>query len=358
MPNARISLPKAKLSAVLGHLAKIPASLSMTTIQTSPDGLWLYQSGHGLDVQLCFPEARTESRVTTSVNTAALAQMVSVAPGEAVEVEVGPSGLKFGTGGYRASLNGLIVDYDEPPIEAEGGVVVPIAELGRAIRCVRHAVGGVNRPHFRGVQLEFSPGNLRAVASDGYRLARYDLGVDGPLNGKAMLPLKPLDAALGILSTQDGAATLQLHGGRLAVIGEAVRLALTPMGQGLPNVENAIPKSYVAEAIVDPRALIQAIRRVSLLSPQDNRRIDLSFSEQRLEVRGAGDYGEGRDEVPLDTYRGEPLALSLNAVYLYDALSCIEGMARIKISDPRSPIAVEALEDARYLGVIAPILNP
>lgn len=157
------------------------------------------------------------------------------------------------------------------------------------------------------------------MASDGYRLALYDLPLPQGFQAKAVVPARSVDEMVRVLKGADGAeADLALGEGVLALApegGSGVRMALRLMEGEFPDYQRVIPQEFALKVQVEGEALREAVRRVSVLSDRQNHRVDLLLEEGRILLSAEGDYGKGQEEVPAQV-EGPGMAVAYNARYL------------------------------------------
>jgi len=211
------------------------------------------------------------------------------------------------------------------------------------------------RAIFRGIQLELSPEKLRAVATDGFRLALYDAPGGGGLEATLVLPARSADELVRLLKGVEAPVKVAVGEGRLFVLGDDFAAAFALMEGTFPDYERVIPGQYQLEATLDAEALRRALERLKLLADRQSQRVDLAFSEGTLELAAEGELGQGRESLPADTRGETPLVLAYNINYLTDAIKGIKGPVHLKLSGPTSPSVITAEEEPGYLAVVVPL---
>ncbi|MCS7068572.1 MAG: DNA polymerase III subunit beta [Meiothermus sp.] len=361
-----VRIPKRTLAEGLSILERIiPARssnpiLTYLPIELSEQGLVLRGTNGEVDLEVKLP-AETQGSGQVLVPAQTFAQIVRSAPGELVELIFGVgerSGerLELHSGAFNTQLSTTSPDgYPELVFTAPSSEKIAASRLAQAITRVRYAASTEEyRAIFRGVQLEMSPTSLRAVASDGFRLARYDLPMQLQTR-KLVIPAKSADEIVRVFKDAPGEVAFAVGEGTLTLVGEAVRMSVKLMEGEFPDYARVIPQSFVLEATVAAEALRESLKRVAVLSDRNNHRVNLLFNDGRLDIDAEGDYGRGREELTIDSSGESQLMVAYNAQYLIDALAPIEGAVRIKLSGPTSPSVVQAVEDAGYLAVVVPL---
>jgi len=232
-------------------------------------------------------------------------------------------------------------------------------DLLRALSQVRYAVSRESwRAIFRGVQLEFSDRGFRAVASDGYRLALFDLERPQPFTKKAVVPARSVDELVRVLRSAEGEVVLALGPGTLglAVRQEegALRMAVRLMEGEFPDYERVIPKEFLLTATLEAEPFREALKRVSILANRENHRVDLSLEGKRALLSAQGDYGKGQEEIFV-SLEGAPVSLAYDARHLLDAVSRVEGEVVVRFSGQFTPTLIEPADGSGYLAVVVPL---
>lgn len=365
-----VRIPKRTLAEGLSILERIIPSRSSNPILTylpielSDTGLILRGTNGEVDIEVRLPaEIQGSGQVLVPAQT--FSQIVRSAPGELVELIFGQRSegakgagerLELHSGTFNTQLSTTSPDgYPELSFGKPGSEKIAASRLAQAITRVRYAASTEEyRAIFRGVQLEMSPSGLRSVASDGYRLARYDLPMQLETR-KLVIPARSADEIVRVFKDAGGEVAFAVGEGTLTLVGEAVRMAVKLMEGEFPDYARVIPQSFVMEATLTAEALRESLKRVAVLSDRNNHRVNLLFNDGKLDIDAEGDYGRGREELNIDSSGESQLMVAYNAQYLIDALAPIEGAVRIKLSGPTSPSVVQAVEDTGYLAVVVPL---
>jgi DNA polymerase-3 subunit beta len=195
------------------------------------------------------------------------------------------------------------------------------------------------------------------VATDGHRLALIDRSVGGAgLPEGSILPRKGLSELGKLLGESTDKVTLSIAGSEcVASIGDSV-LSMRLVEGKFPDYQKVIPEEPSRVVRVQRDALLQPLRRVSIMSSERARSVRLNVDRARLEISASNpDMGEATEEVPVE-YRGDKLEVGFNAKYLIDVLTVLpEGSdVEIGLSDELSPGVVRA-GDAGYTYVVMPL---
>ncbi len=268
------------------------------------------------------------------------------------------SGVTFKSGRSRFSLQ-VLPPTDFPSLdgaEMPYALAIPGAALERAIGAVRFAISTEEtRYYLNGIYLHPSEGGLTLVATDGHRLSKRFIPLEGVPQDMpgVIVPKKTVEVLLKHLPKED--ITLQVSDAKIRLmIGDMVLISKLIDGM-FPDYRRVIPvcTNFVE---VEGEALSAAIDRVSTVSSDRGRGVKMTFSEGRLKLTvNNPDAGHAEDDVP---YGGEAeLEVGFNAKYVNDALANLsEQTVNLYLGDPGSPAVLRADGDhAENLIVLMPM---
>jgi DNA polymerase-3 subunit beta len=126
-----------------------------------------------------------------------------------------------------------------------------------------------------------------------------------------------------------------------------------------PRYQDVIPKENDKKVIVRRDALVDALRRVSLLSDNLTRQVRVTLRRDAVVLSSrTQDVGEAQEEVEA-RYGGDEMALGYNAHYLSDVLRNVDTEeVLLSLSTPLNAGLIEPLEqgaDENYLCLIMPL---
>ncbi len=359
----RVNVPKKTLADVLSNVERIiPArssnpGLSLLRIDLEPDGVVL--SGSSLDIDV---RAKVAADVAGEGSHAVVAHVFGMVvrslPADDVELEFSENELQITSGRYTTKLqlvsagSTAVVSFpDEHPGEIDA------AQLAKALSGARYAAAVADfQAVFRGVKVELADGRFRAVATDGFRLAYYDLGVGTGLEGDVIVPARSVDELLRVLG--DGPVKLAMDGGQLSVRHGDYSLNLKLMEGAFPDYERVIPSNFPVSITLSAARLAEAVNRVSLMADKTaNNRVDLFVKDGVATITAEGSYGRSQEELPvMQEGTDSEIAVAYNARFLVDSLGPVGGDVRLMFSGASSsPSVVRDLADDNYLAMVVPL---
>jgi DNA polymerase III subunit beta len=268
-------------------------------------------------------------------------------------------------GRARFSLQ-MLPDADFPdlnPGELPVSFTVPAEALKRLIDRTQFAISTEEtRYYLNGIFFHVvgdgAGARLRAVATDGHRLAKAEL--DAPEGSAGMpgliVPRKTVGEVQKLLDPPDAEVAVSLSDTKVRfAIG---RLVLTSklIDGTFPDYERVIPKANDKELKVDKADFERAVDRVSTVSSDRGRAVKLSLSEDKMVLAvNNPDSGSATDELPVD-YAAAPMEIGFNSKYLLDiAGQLTTGDAVFKLADSGSPTLIQDSGDADALYVLMPM---
>ena len=312
----------------------------------------------------CAAEVSEPGKVTASAKK--LYEIVRELPNEPVHISVASNSyLEIRCARSRFSLAGTAAEEypNLPEFSPDRTVQLQAAVLGSMIDRTMYAASlDETRYNLNGVYFEVleGTGQIRMVATDGHRMAYVDRTIGEEVSGLAsgvIIPRKGL-AELKRLVDEEDADEIELGfegNSGLARKGN-VTLVMRLIEGEFPNYRQVIPKTAQHKLILPTEDLIQALRRVVLLSAERSRAVKLELSKGQLTLSSSSpDLGEAQEELDVD-YSGEALSLGFNARYMIDALAATQAKEVVLgLQDDLSPVQIQPTDDDNMLAVVMPM---
>jgi DNA polymerase III subunit beta len=199
---------------------------------------------------------------------------------------------------------------------------------------------------------------LRAVATDGHRLAQFELPLPAGAEGMPgiIVPRKTVSEVQRLIEGNEAEVTVELSQGKIRFsIAEAVLTSKLIDGT-FPDYARVIPLGNDKELTVDKKEFEQAVDRVSTVSSERGRAVKLSLSSGKLMLSVTNpDSGSANEEIEVE-YGSEPIDIGFNSRYLLDIASQLDGEAAVlKLSDPGSPTLIQDRDSKGALYVLMPM---
>jgi DNA polymerase-3 subunit beta len=212
------------------------------------------------------------------------------------------------------------------------------------------------RYYLNGLLLETQDRQLRAVATDGHRLALCEMTLSEPAKpGQVIVPRKGVLELQRILGA-GGQLELAIGTNHVrAQIGD-IRFTSKLIDGRFPEYGRVIPSSPPRTVQADRETLRQALQRTAILSNEKYRGIRLAVRTDLLTIQAHNpEQEEAEDQVEV-VYPGEELEIGFNVNYLLDALAAIETeKVEIGLTDSNSSCLIHAPGTTQTRYVVMPM---
>ena len=267
----------------------------------------------------------------------------------------------------RAKYELPCLPVEDFPVMAEGELPyefsLPAADLKRLIAKTRFAISTEEtRYYLNGIYLHAAvsegQGRLRAVATDGHRLARVDVALPDGAAGMpgVIVPRKAVGELAKLIEENDGAVTVALSESKIRFGLGGATLTSKLIDGAFPDYERVIPAGNDKRLVVGNKELRDAVDRVSTISTEKSRAIKLALSKGKLVISAASpEAGSGTEELDA-VFDSTPIEIGFNARYVLDMTDQVEGKEiTFLFSDAASPTLVQDADDASGVYVIMPM---
>jgi DNA polymerase-3 subunit beta len=209
------------------------------------------------------------------------------------------------------------------------------------------------RYYLNGMLLETEGKTLRAVATDGHRLALCE----APLPTMARTAQQVIVPRKGVLELQrilgtEGSVELAIGTNHVrAQIGD-IRFTSKLIDGRFPEYSRVVPANPTKRVLADRDLLRQAFQRTAILSNEKYRGIRLTLKSGLLTVQAHNPEQEEAEDQLEVRYEGEDLEIGFNVNYLLDALAALDGeTVEVGLSDANSSCLVRLPDatDTKYV---------
>ena len=274
-----------------------------------------------------------------------------------IDVRVDEQKLVIKAGRSRFTLSTLPAG-EFPNIEPAAGSVeftVNQAQLKSLIDRTSFAMAQQDvRYYLNGMLLEVSTGVLRAVATDGHRLAMCSMQAEIEHEGRhqVIVPRKGILELARLLTEQEAEVGIVLGQHHIrATTGEFTFTSKLVDGK-FPDYERVLPRGGDKLVIGERQSLREAFSRTAILSNEKYRGIRLTLAAGLLKIQANNpEQEEAEEEVAVD-YNGGNLEIGFNVSYLLDVLGVMTtDQVRLTLSDSNSSALVQEAgnDDSAYV---------
>jgi DNA polymerase-3 subunit beta len=243
-------------------------------------------------------------------------------------------------------------------IHAQQALSIAQAELRRLLDQTHFSMAQQDvRYYLNGMLLETEGNTLRAVATDGHRLALCEL----TLEAKAKAVQQVIVPRKGVLELQrilgsEGTVELSIGTNHVrAQIGD-IRFTSKLIDGRFPEYSRVIPASPAHILKADREVFRHALQRTAILSNEKYRGIRLSVKTNAITLQAHNPEQEEAEEEIEVSYNGDELDVGFNVNYLLDALAAVEGTdVELGLTDANSSCLIRAPGVATCKYVVMPM---
>ena len=376
----KVTVERAALLRSLGHVHRVVERrntipiLSNVLLRAGEAGLRLKATDLDLEVTEIIAAELGEPGATT-VPAHVIYDIVRKLPdGAQVSLEAtGDNGqMQLRTGRSRFMLQAL-PESDFPDLaagELPFRFALAPADLKRLIEKTQFAISTEEtRYYLNGIFLHTVENGaqpvLRAVATDGHRLARIDMPAPQGAAGMPgiIVPRKAVAEILKLIGDGEEPVAIELSPAKIRLTfgggeGSARGVVLTSklIDGTFPDYQRVIPTGNDRQLTVEREGFAKAVDRVSTISSERGRAVKLAINERRLVLSvNNPDSGSATEEIEVD-YEAPPLDIGFNARYLLDITAQLDGnTALFRLADPASPTLIQDRENSPVLYVLMPM---
>ncbi|MEQ8664030.1 MAG: DNA polymerase III subunit beta [Gammaproteobacteria bacterium] len=214
------------------------------------------------------------------------------------------------------------------------------------------------RYYLNGLLFEIDNNRLRAVATDGHRLALTDKTIELDIDGlrQLIVPRKGVLEIARLLNVAGETVRVSIGESHLRVSGGSQSLTTKLVDGRFPDYERVIPPESDNSVIADRELLRAGLSRASILSNEKFRGIRLILKKDLLTAVAHNPEQEEAEEEIEVAYAGDPMEVGFNVSYLLDVLGVMRSEAvRIDLIDANSSCLMRMPEDASSRYVVMPM---
>ena len=214
------------------------------------------------------------------------------------------------------------------------------------------------RFYLNGMLFEVSTNLLRAVSTDGHRLAlcnaEIQVEVESPV--QAIVPRKGVLELSKLFSDMDSDVSVSLSANHIRVENSDLRFTSKLIDGKFPDYERVLPKNSDKTVLSDKNEMKQCFSRVSILSNEKYRGVRLRFENGSLTTVANNPEQEEAEETINVDYGGGELEIGFNVNYLLDVMNVIRSESvKILLADSNSSALITDASDDSAMYVVMPM---
>ena len=340
----------------------------LSNVLLRAEGSDLYLKATDLDLEIVDQApAMVEQAGSTTVPALMLYDIVRKVPdGGEISLDTDDGGVMTLRAGRARFQLQMLPDADFPDLNAgELPVSFSIAagDLRKLIDRTQFAISTEEtRYYLNGIYFhidgEGDDAHLRAVATDGHRLAKAEIAAPAGSAGMPgiIIPRKTVGEIQKLLEDPEQDVQVDLSDTKIRLSIGQIALTSKLIDGTFPDYERVIPKANDKVMTVTTGSFKEAVDRVSTISADRGRAVKLSLSTDTLGLAvNNPDSGSASDEIAVG-YDSDPLEIGFNSRYLLDITDqLMTDEAVFRLADPGSPTLIQDKDDADALYVLMPM---
>ena len=299
-----------------------------------------------------------------------LSEVVRELPAEDLKVKVGENN-RVEISSAQAVFNLLGLPKEDYPVlpkfKGDGEFFIDGKLLSEMIRKTIFSVSqDETRYVLCGIYLQVGKGKITMVSTDGRRLSYIsrDIEIDKKKEAKVIIPTKAVNELNRILTQaetteeagQEGKVKISIEQNQISFMIDDTILISRLIEGHFPNYEQVIPRTSTIKLKIITEELLQATKRVALLTIGKSNSIKYSLEKNKLIISANTEgLGEARDIVGID-YAGEEMEIAYNPQFLIDVLrniGCEE--VCLELTNSLNPCLIRPTSGEDYISIVMPM---
>ncbi len=218
------------------------------------------------------------------------------------------------------------------------------------------------RYYLNGVYFHVATGDegpsLRAVATDGHRLARIDAPLPSGAQGMpgVIVPRKTVGELRKLLDDDEAMIRVSVSDTKIRFETPAITLTSKVIDGTFPDYTRVIPQANARRLTVDAKEFRQAVDRVATVSSERSRAVKMNLDEDRLILSvNAPDSGTAEEELAV-AYGDDRLEIGFNAKYLLEIADQVDRENAVFLfNSSGDPTVMREGDDQSALYVVMPM---
>ena len=214
------------------------------------------------------------------------------------------------------------------------------------------------RYYLNGLLLEISAQTVRAVATDGHRLALKDLECETGATEtvQIIVPRKGISELMRLLADGGEMVEVQISSNHVRVTQGDRQLTTKLIDGKFPDYMRVLPLKGDKYVVANRESLRQGLARTSILSNEKFRGVRLGLRKQAIQALAHNpEHEEAEEEIEV-AYDGAEMEIGFNVVYLLDVLNVIRTeKVAMEFSSPEKSCLIHPEGDTTCKYVVMPM---
>jgi len=204
------------------------------------------------------------------------------------------------------------------------------------------------RYYLNGLLLEREDAALRAIATDGHRLALGSLTTSNTAKEKTnvIVPRKAILELGRLLNDSEESVTVAFSNQQIKIELPDLHFTSKLIDGQFPNYQRVIPVGGDKEVIAERDMLKQALSRAAILSSDKHRSVRINLETNLFKATVVNQEQESAEEEISVDYTSSPLEIAFNNAYLLDLLNAMpDQKVKMTFSDDNSSVLITPFDE-------------
>lgn len=214
------------------------------------------------------------------------------------------------------------------------------------------------RYYLNGLLLVVEGNQLKAIATDGHRLAYCCAELDGQdlPRQEAIVPRKTILELQRLMADNDEPVKVELASNQARFTFADIELVSKLIEGKFPDYNRVIPVNHTKKVVVDRNVALAALQRAAILTSDKFKGVRMTLSPSTLKISATNsEQEEASDELDVD-YTGDALDIGFNVAYLLDVFNTIKTeQIQIAFNDANSSALITLPDDDHFKYVVMPM---
>ena len=220
------------------------------------------------------------------------------------------------------------------------------------------------RFYLNALRLVVKNGKIRAVATDGRRLAFCERSLPADAASQlsegdvlaATIPRKTVTELKRLLPDTDAPVTIEFAPKRARFTFDTIEISTKLLEGKYPDYERVIPTNNNKTFLIDREELLGALHRTAVFASDKFKGVRWLLSPGLLSIQSSNsEQEEGNDDLVID-YQDEPIDIGFNVNFLSDVLSNLKtDKIKVSLSGPQGSALISMPDNDSFKYVLMPM---
>jgi DNA polymerase-3 subunit beta len=315
-----------------------------------------------LQIQTQAPIGAGKDAAATTVAARKLVDILRALPETDVQLALASKKLSVASGKSRFNLQTLAAEEFPTVAQAEftADFSLPAATLKYLLSMVHFAMAQQDiRYYLNGMLLVVEGAVVRAVATDGHRLALCEVAKDGPAAAgkiEAIIPRKTIMELSRLLPDSEDPVRVQMAATQVKFSFGDIELISKLVEGKFPDYQRVVPAANTKTFVIGREDLMHALQRAAILTTDKFKGVRMVLATGSLKINSTNaDQEDAQEELEID-YSGDGLDIGFNVNYLLDVLLNVKGeQLKFALGDALGSALMTLPDSDRFKYVVMPM---